>query len=88
MSKLAALLCAAIVLAALPGGAGAQQTEPAHQPASHDMPHMLDQAIFAHLLIDQLAVSLLRLGREGGVRVEPAPDIFSDRHLVRRHQGP
>jgi|ThiBiot_300_biof_2_1041535.scaffolds.fasta_scaffold21489_2 copper resistance protein B len=58
MKRLAALLGAAIVLAALPGGADAQQSQPAPevapQPGPHDRPHMLDQAIFAHLLFDQL----------------------------------
>jgi copper resistance protein B len=54
MSKLVALLCAAVLLAGLPGGTRAQQTPPAAQAEPHTMPRMLDQAIFAHLLFDQL----------------------------------
>lgn len=55
MTKLPVFLCAAIMLAALPATGEAQQGEPvAQQPALHDRPHMLDQAIFAHLLFDQL----------------------------------
>jgi copper resistance protein B len=54
MKNLSALLYAAILLAAPPAGSRAQQTPPAVQPGPHDKPHMLDQAIFAHLLFDQL----------------------------------
>jgi copper resistance protein B len=54
MKKLSAALCAALMLAGLAGGARAQQTPPANQAQPHTMPKMLDEAIFAHLLLDQL----------------------------------
>ncbi len=53
MTKLRAALCAVVLLAAgLAGNAGAQQTPTADQPQG--MPQLLDKAIFAHLLFDQL----------------------------------
>jgi copper resistance protein B len=54
MSKLAAFLFAAATLVALQGGAEAQQSQSTSQPGPHDKPHMLDQAIFSHLVFDQL----------------------------------
>ncbi|MBI2736860.1 MAG: copper resistance protein B [Rhodospirillales bacterium] len=54
MKKLTALLYAALAVAVWTDGASAQQGQPAEQPGPHDKPHMLDQAIFAHLLFDQL----------------------------------
>jgi copper resistance protein B len=54
MKKLSAALCAAAMLAGFTSGARAQQTPAADQPAPHSMPKMLDEAIFAHLLLDQL----------------------------------
>ncbi|KAF0102066.1 copper resistance protein B [Enhydrobacter aerosaccus] len=54
MKKLVAALCAALMVAIFAGGAHAQQTPAADQGQPHSMPKMLDQAIFAHLLFDQL----------------------------------
>lgn len=51
MRRLVAALCAVLLLA---GSARAQHAPDTGQPQMHDMPGMLDQAIFAHLLIDQL----------------------------------
>jgi len=51
MRRFVAALCTALLLA---GSARAQHAPDAGQPQMHDMPGMLDQAIFAHLLIDQL----------------------------------
>ena len=54
MRRFIGCLSSALALVAFSAGAGAQQGQPAQQPAAHDMPHMLDQAVFAHLLLDQL----------------------------------
>lgn len=54
MTKLAAALCAAVVLAVLPASARAQQTPAADQAKPQSTAKLLDTAIFGHLLIDQL----------------------------------
>jgi len=54
MKKLLAAFCAALAVAGGASGARAQHAPAADQPQMHDMPRMLDQAILAHLLIDQL----------------------------------
>lgn len=54
MNRFVAAFCLALALSAVAGGARAQHAPAADQPQMHDMPRMLDQAIFAHLLIDQL----------------------------------
>ncbi len=54
MKRLRAVLYAAVMLAGLAGGARAQQTPPTDQAQPHTMPKMLDEAIFGHLLFDQL----------------------------------
>ena len=57
MSRRAAAFCVAVMFAVLAGGARAQQAPaPAavEQVQPHSMPRMMDQAIFAHLLFDQL----------------------------------
>jgi copper resistance protein B len=54
MNRLAAALCGIVVLACLSSAARAQHTPPAGTSEPHAMPHMMDQAIFGHLLFDQL----------------------------------
>jgi copper resistance protein B len=54
MNRLVAVLCMALALSTVAGRARAQNAPAAEQPQMHDMPRMLDQAIFAHLLVDQL----------------------------------
>lgn len=54
MNNLGAALCAAVMLAGLAGAAGAQQTPATDQSQPQSMPKLLDNAIFAHLLVDQL----------------------------------
>jgi len=54
MNTVSAALCAAVMLAGLSGGARAQETPATDQAQPHTMPKMLDEAIFAHLLFDQL----------------------------------
>lgn len=54
MKKLMAAVCMALVVGGGASGARAQHGTTAGEPQMHDMPRMLDQAIFAHLLIDQL----------------------------------
>jgi copper resistance protein B len=54
MNKLRAAFCAGLVIASLASGAHAQQTPPADQAQPHSMPKMMDDAVFAHLLFDQL----------------------------------
>lgn len=54
MTKRRAALWAAVVLVGLAGGARAQQTPATDQAQPQSMPKLLDNAIFAHLLFDQL----------------------------------
>lgn len=54
MNNLGAALCGAVMLSGLAGGAGAQQTPATDQSQPQSMPKLLDNAIFAHLLISQL----------------------------------
>jgi copper resistance protein B len=54
MRSLGTVLCAAVMLAGLAGGARAQQTPPPDQAQPHTMPKMLDEAIFSHFMFDQL----------------------------------
>jgi len=54
MKKLTAALCAAAMLTGFASEARAQQPPTPDQPQPHGMPHMLDNAVFAHLLFDQL----------------------------------
>ena len=54
MNKLGAALCAVVLLTGSAGGARAQQAPSADQAQPHTMPKMLDEAVFAHLLFDQL----------------------------------
>lgn len=54
MNNLGAALCAAVLLTGSAGGARAQQAPSADQAQPHTMPKMLDEAVFAHVLFDQL----------------------------------
>lgn len=54
MNKFGAAFCVAVMLVGSAGGARAQQAPATDQAQPQSMPKLLDKAIFAHLLIDQL----------------------------------